>query len=122
MNFRRSEAPARMICRSSGAKNTVLSTCPRAAADRAGTPLTVIFRLRPRTDSIRLINLRSRLVMLPSMRKPSASKRISSRSPRVLGERPQERQQMASRRLVFPWAFSPQITLHTGSKSTCSRA
>ena len=37
---------------------------------------------------------------------------------RVRGERPQERYATASRRFVFPWAFSPQITLHWGWKST----
>ena len=52
---------------------------------------------------------------LPDRRKPSCSKRISSRSVRVRWDFPVDRQTMASRRLVFPWAFSPQMTLHEGS-------
>ena len=118
MNRRRAAAPSRMSWRSSGEKKTVFNTPLSSEADLAGTLLTLIFFFRPAPASMRLINARSRVRTVPSSRNPPSPNRISSRSVRVRWDLPQERQTTASSRFVFPWAFSPQITLHTGWKST----
>jgi len=60
----------------------------------------------------------SREKISPWRTKPSAPKRMSSLSVLVRWLLAQERQQRASRRLVFPWAFSPQMTLQAGWKVT----
>ena len=118
MKRRRADAPSLMSCRSSGQKKTVFRTALRSDAARTGTSLMVILFFLPKPTSIRLTKSRSREWIEPSRWNPSCSKRMSSRSVRVRLDFPVDRQTMASSRLVFPWAFSPQMTLQVGSKRT----
>ena len=83
----------------------------------AGTWLTVIFRRRSRNRSTRTRKSRSLAKIFASIRAEGASKPIISRSVLARGDLPQERYPSASSKLVLPWAFSPKMTLHRGSKS-----
>ena len=118
MNRRRAAGPSRMSCRSSGQKKTVFSTALSSEALLAGTLLTAMCFFLPNPASNWLRKSLPLVWMEPARRKPASPKRTSSRSDRVRWDFPVDRHTMASSRLVFPWAFSPQMTLHTGSKST----
>ena len=111
---RRSAAPALMRARSSGQKRTVCRISDSFPAVFSFTWFTNSFRRAPRNSWAWMRKSRPRLstwaVMVPWVR----WKAMSSLSPRARWDRAPARKPMASSRLVFPWAFSPQMTLTPG--------